>query len=88
VLAVIGKRRLHRHAEGMLLDLDVDPELSQGLVQAPIEVGDRDTVGELEGSAAAVVRPDEQRVVDEVEVIWNVVASWCSRRVVSPRTST
>ncbi len=68
MLAILGERRRHRHAERLLLDPNVDSELAQHLVKAGVEVGDRDTVGEVERPAAAVVGAYEQCMVEEVEV--------------------
>ena len=51
----------------MLVDLDVDAELVEGLMKARIEVGDGDAAGQVERSGAAVVGANEQRVVDEVD---------------------
>src|SRR5438045_5920900 len=68
VLAVLGERRLHRHAERLLVDRDIDSELAQRRMQARVEVGDRETVDEVERPHTAVMGANEQRVVDEVEV--------------------
>jgi hypothetical protein len=68
VLAVLGERRCHWHSERSLLDFDVDAELPQRLMQAAIEIGDRDAICELKRAASAVVGAHDQRVVDEVEV--------------------
>src|SRR5439155_12761581 len=68
VLAVLGEGRRHRNPEWVLVDLDVDSELAQRFVETGVEGGDRDAVGEAERPSAAVVRANEQRVVDEGEI--------------------
>jgi len=40
VVHILRKRRCHRDAERLLLDLDVDVELAEQRVDAGIEVGD------------------------------------------------
>src|SRR3954451_2287662 len=55
VLAVLRERRRHQHAERLLLDLDVDSQLVHRLVQLGVEAGDRETVGEGERAAAALM---------------------------------
>jgi hypothetical protein len=72
----------------MLLDLDVDAELAERLMKAGVKVRDPDTVRTFERAAAAVVRPDEQRVVDEVEVDLEGCAVVTQTPGCDPRTST
>src|SRR4029453_5379511 len=68
VLAVLRERRSDGEPERLLPDRDVDSELAQRLMEARVEVGHRNTVGELERPDATVMGANEQRVVDEVEV--------------------
>ena len=68
VLAVLRERRLDREPERLLPDRDVDPELAQRLVETRVEIGHRNSLGELERPDATVMGANEQRVVDEVEV--------------------
>jgi len=68
MLAVLGERRRHRHSERLLFDLDIDTEFAQYRMQLGVEVGDRDAVGKVERASATVVRANDQRVGDEVEV--------------------
>jgi hypothetical protein len=67
VLHVLGKRRRHRDAEGLLLDLDVDVQLPEQRVETGVEVGHGQAVAELERPRATVGRADDHGVADEVE---------------------
>jgi hypothetical protein len=66
VLDVLGKRRRHRHAERLLLDLDVEAELGEHGVETGVEVRDGYPVAELEQPVAHVRGLDDQCVINEV----------------------
>ena len=64
---ILRERRRHRHAERLLLDLHVDPELAEQRVEAGIELRDGQSVAELERLRATVGRSHGHGVIDEVE---------------------
>ena len=88
VLVIGRERRRHRHAERHLPDLDVDAEPEEDGVQAPVELRDVEPIVQREALDATVGGADHDGVVDEVEGDVERRAAVCSRRVVSPRTST
>ena len=89
MLAVVGERRRHGHAERRLADRDVDAEPREGPVQPLVERGHREPVDERERLRLAAVRPHDEAVVDEVEVdLEDDAVRAGRRRVVRPRTST
>ncbi len=67
VLEILGKRRRHGDAERLLGDLDVDVELAEQRVEAGVELRDGQSATQLERPGATVSRPDDHRVIDEVD---------------------
>lgn len=67
VLDVLGEVRGHRHAEGPLVDRDVDAELGEDGVQTRVELGHGETFGEREPALVAAVCPHDELVRDQVE---------------------
>ena len=68
VVAVVWKRGGGRQTERFFVDGGVDVESGELLMQGAVEVGDRESVVELERAFLTVRAADAEAVVDEIEV--------------------
>ena len=67
VLGVLRERCLHRDAEGLFEDLDVDSEVAEQAMNLCVEGRDRNAAGQRERLRVAVSASDDERVVEEVD---------------------